>query len=450
MVNTKEETRRIIILNWSFIHMVPIFLLCSFIFTFNLCSARDTITINNNLQDGGEDTLISAGGYFELGFFTPNGSSNGRRYVGIWYHKLAPQTVVWVANRDNPLPDSGGAFSITEDGNLRVLDRTGKSFWGTNLERSSSSKNMTVKLLDSGNLIVSDDKVKKILWQSFANPTDTFLPGMKMDDSITLTSWRSHDDPAPGNFSFEQDQGENQFVIWKRSMKYWKSSVSGKFVGTGEMSSAISYLLSNFTLRISPNNTIPFLTSSLYSNTRLVMTYWGQLQYLKMDSMKMWLMVWVEPRDRCSVFNACGNFGSCNSKYDSMCKCLPGFRPNSVENWSAGDFSGGCSRKTNVCSEDAKSDTFLSLRMMKVGNPDAQFNAKNEEECKLECLNNCQCYAYSYEEYEKARQGDSVDPNAICWIWSQDLNNLEEEYEGGCDLHVRVAFSDIGINYITL
>ncbi|XP_061357907.1 G-type lectin S-receptor-like serine/threonine-protein kinase At4g03230 isoform X3 [Gastrolobium bilobum] len=307
---------------------------------------------------------------------------------------------------------------IAEDGNLRVLDKSGKSYWGTSVERSSS-QNRTVKLMDNGNLILR----------------------MKMDESLALTSWRSYEDPTPGNFSFEQDQGENQYIIWKRSMRYWKSSVLGKFVGTGEMSSAISYLLSNFTLRISPNNTVPFLTSSLYSDTRLVMTYWGQLQYKKMDTEKKWLLVWVEPRDRCSVFNACGNFGSCNSKYDSMCKCLPGFKPNSQESWNAGDFSGGCSRKTNVCSEDANSDTFLSLKMMKVGNPDAQFNAKNEEECKSECLNNCQCCAYSYEDTEKTRQGNVGD--AVCWIWSEDLNNLEEEYDDGCDLNVRVAFSDI-------
>lgn len=82
--------------------------------------------------------------------------------------------------------------------------------------------------------------------------------------------------------------------------------------------------------------------------------------------------------------------------------------------------------------------------MMKVGNRDSQFNAKNEQECKSECLNNCQCYAYSYEDTEKAREGDRGG-DTVYWIWSKDLNNLEEEYEDGCNLHVRVAFSDIGI-----
>ncbi|XP_057746645.1 G-type lectin S-receptor-like serine/threonine-protein kinase At4g03230 [Arachis stenosperma] len=445
--------------------MLFFFLLCSFFCTCMHCYGRDTITINNFLLDGGGggggDTLISDGENFELGFFTPNGSSSGRRrYIGIWYYNLSPRTVVWVANRDTPLEDSGGAFGISEDGNLRVLDRNGRPFWGTSLETSSnSSLHRTLKLMDNGNLIVIDEqdgeetKKTKILWESFANPTDTFLPGMKMYQGLSLTSWRSNVDPSPGNYSFQRDQEDSnnnndQYMIWKRSIRYWKSSVTGKVVGTGEMSLAISYFLSNFTEKISENynNTVPFLTSSLYSNTRLVITYWGQLLYLKMDSEKTWSNVWVEPRDRCSVFNACGNFGSCNSKYHAMCKCLPGFRPNSHETWDAGDFSRGCSRKTNVCGEDAKSDTFLRLKMMKVGNPDAQFKAKSEEECKAECLNNCQCYAYSYEDDQTGgSEGGSgrSSGDAVCWIWSEDLNNLEEDYENGCDLNVRVALSDI-------
>ncbi|XP_054812243.1 G-type lectin S-receptor-like serine/threonine-protein kinase At4g03230 isoform X2 [Prosopis cineraria] len=357
MGNTGIKIRRKIMLNQSANHMLPVFFLHALFFTFMHCSARDTISINNSLSEREGDTLISAGERFELGFFTLNGSSGGGKYVGIWYYESNPPTVVWVANRDNPLSDAGGVLIIAEDGNLRVLDGSRRSYWGTNLEMSSS-EHRTAKLMDNGNLIMSDEEQGshsvKIVWQSFANPTDTFLPGMKMDENFVLTSWRSHDDPAPGNFSFRQDQGENQYIIWKRSIRYWISSATGTFSGSGEMSSVISYLLSNFTQRISPNNSVPFLTSSLYGDTRLVMTYSGQLQYLKMDSQKVWSLVWAEPRDRCSVYNACGTFGSCN------------------------------------------------------------------------------------------RRGASGD--AVCWIWTEDLNNLQEEYEHGCDLHVRVAYYDIASN----
>jgi hypothetical protein len=95
------------------------------------------------------------------------------------------QTVVWVANRDNPvLNGSTGTFGIAEDGNLKVWDTTGNVYWSTGVENSSST-NRTVKLMDSGNLVLrdDDDQLATSLWESFQNPTDTFLPGMKMDEN---------------------------------------------------------------------------------------------------------------------------------------------------------------------------------------------------------------------------------------------------------------------------
>jgi hypothetical protein len=42
------------------------------------CDARDTITVDSLLRDNGE-TLVSAGRRFELGFFTPEGSTDRGR-----------------------------------------------------------------------------------------------------------------------------------------------------------------------------------------------------------------------------------------------------------------------------------------------------------------------------------------------------------------------------------
>ncbi|XVE66288.1 hypothetical protein DITRI_Ditri08aG0068400 [Diplodiscus trichospermus] len=428
-----------------------------FLHTFLLCSpilfssAKETITADSSIRDVEGDRLFSPGKKFELGFFTPNGSSSTRRYVGICYYGSNPQTVVWVANRDKPLFDDSGVLAVEEDGNLKVLDGNGKTFWSTNLEAVSSGYRKA-KLTDAGNLVLSDEEQENhsgsanIVWQSFDNPTDTFLPGMRMDGDMVLTSWKSYDDPAPGNFTFQLDQERvNQFIIWKRTTRYWKSGVSGKFIGPdgmpSAMPSAISFFLSNFTTVVLHNESMPHLTSSLYSDTRLIMSFSGRIQYLKWVSEKIWSLIWAEPRDKCSVYNACGNFGSCNSNNDLMCKCLPGFAPSSPANWLNQDYFDGCTRKSRICNKNAKSDTFLSLNMMEVGNPDSQFNAKNEMECKLECLNNCQCQAYSYEEPDIMRQdGSSI---AACWIWLEDLNNIQEDYEAGRNLNVRLAVSDV-------
>nr|TKS16606.1 G-type lectin S-receptor-like serine/threonine-protein kinase [Populus alba] len=258
---------------------------------------------------------------------------------------------------------------------------------------------------------------------------------------MALISWKSYDDPASGNFSFQLDREANQFVIWKRSIRYWRSGVSDNGGSSrSEMPSAISYFLSNFTSTSVRNDSVPYITSSLYTNTRMVMSFAGQIQYLQLNTEKTWSVIWAQPRTRCSLYNACGNFGSCNSNNEVVCKCLPGFQPVSPEYWNSGDNSRGCARRSPLCSSSATSDTFLSLKMMKVANPDAQFKANSEEECKMECLNNCQCEAFSYEEAETTNGGESE--SATCWIWTDDLRDIQEEYDGGRDLHVRVSVSD--------
>ena len=71
--------------------------------------------------DNGE-TLVSAGGKFEIGFFSPTGSSGDKRYVGIWYHEWDDnRTVVWVANRNFPIINAIGVFNVTEELGLKVL-----------------------------------------------------------------------------------------------------------------------------------------------------------------------------------------------------------------------------------------------------------------------------------------------------------------------------------------
>ncbi|KAG8640691.1 G-type lectin S-receptor-like serine/threonine-protein kinase At4g03230 isoform X1 [Manihot esculenta] len=425
----------------------PAFFPCALLFCSLLlqCFAGDTITKNCSISDRRGETLVSSGEKFELGFFTPNGSS-GRRYIGIWYYMSNPLTVVWVANRDNPLLDNDGVFSIAEDGNLKILDGRGRSYWSTNLKIDSSVDRKT-KLMDTGNLVFHDDDgenhLERILWQSFDYPTDTFLPGMKMDEDIALVSWKSYDDPASGNFTFQLDQDAEQYVIWKRSIPYWRSGVSGKVGSSSDMPSSISYFLSNFTSSVAHNDSVPYITSSLYIDTRMVMSFSGQIQYLKWDSQKIWTLFWAVPRTRCSLYNACGNFGSCNSNNELVCKCLPGFQPISPEYWNSGDYSGGCTRKSPLCSGNAASDSFLNLKMMKVGNPDSQFKANSELDCKTECLNNCQCQAFSYEEAEITQQRESGSAN--CWIWLEDLTDLQEEYDGGRNLNVRISVSDIDL-----
>jgi len=405
------------------------------------CYARDTLKRGEWITLKHEETLVSSGERFELGFFNATGSASPERYVGIWY-KWDKQTVVWVANRDSPvLNDSPGvSFGIAEDGKLKVWDfNTRKVYWTAGVENYRST-NRNLKLMNSGNLVLRDEQYETTLWESFQNPIDTFLPGMKMDEELTLTSWIGYDDPGTGNYTltFKQYQGEDRYVISKKTGDYWRSWMSANLFSSDEMPNfldAIVNLLSN--VGNCTTHGVHSKCGGVSSNKRLVMNYNGELQYLNWDADKRnWSLIWREPEDKCSIYNACGKFGSCNINNRLACKCLPGFRPSYPEHWESEDFFGGCTR--NSTSSD-KSHMFLILKMMKVGQPDFQFKVKNETECRNEyCLNNSECQAYSY---------NTTRPN-ICWIWTSDLSNLQEEYtNGGGNLFVRVPKSDIGTHF---
>ncbi|XLT50633.1 hypothetical protein HN873_043237, partial [Arachis hypogaea] len=77
----------------------------------------DTITQFESLRDG--NTLVSEDESFEMGFFSPSNNSN--RYLGIWYKGIPVKTVVWVANRENPVKDNSSKLSINSEGRLMIL-----------------------------------------------------------------------------------------------------------------------------------------------------------------------------------------------------------------------------------------------------------------------------------------------------------------------------------------
>jgi len=171
---------------------------------FSSCTSLDSLKTNQIIKEG--DVLISEGNNFALGFFSPASSSN--RYLGIWYHKVPEQTVVWVANRNDPIIGSSGFLFINQYGNLVLYGNDDQKLpvWSTNVSVEENDT-CAAQLLDSGNLILFWKRSRKTVWQSFDYPTNILLPGMKLglDRKLGidrfLTSWRSAEDPGFGDFS---------------------------------------------------------------------------------------------------------------------------------------------------------------------------------------------------------------------------------------------------------
>ncbi|XP_070051738.1 G-type lectin S-receptor-like serine/threonine-protein kinase At1g11330 [Nicotiana tomentosiformis] len=410
------------------------------VLVFYIANASDTISTNKALLDS--ETLVSNDKKFIFGFFSPENSTN--RYVGIMFNIQSP-TVVWVANRDKPLQDSSGRVTVSEDGNLVILNAQKKRVWSSNI--STAVRNSTAQLLDTGNLVLKDNSTGRVLWESFRDPSDSFLQYMKIgvDKSTNTTnllkSWKSPLDPSAGSFSAGiQPETVPQIYIWKNGrLPHWRSGPWNKqiFIGVPDMT---SFYLNGFDL-VNDNKGTAYL-SFLYANQAEIAYFTlnstGFLHQKYLDPRKNdWEVTWEGQVSECDFYGKCGPFGSCDPRSSPICSCLGGFKPKSEEEWRKGNWTNGCIRKTalenernNSNLEQGKQDWFLKLQSMKV--PDlAIWVPFVDEDCHKGCLRNFSCIAYSYYI------------GIGCMHWEGILLDVQKFSTGGADLFLRLAYTEL-------
>ncbi|CAL5025907.1 unnamed protein product [Urochloa decumbens] len=428
-----------------------LFVVAAAVFLPGKCSAS-TDAIDQATCISGDETLVSAGGVFELGFFTTGDGADGRSaatYLGIWYYNITGiKTVVWVANRRSPVVNSPGVLRLRPDGRLAVLDGHQNAVWSSAAPTEGvSSAGFTARLLDSGNLVVSRGGTDgSAAWQSFDFPTDTLLPGMRLGVDATagitraITSWRSPDDPSPGDYTFKLVQGGlPQFCL----VRGGATTVYTSGPWNGEILTGVPYLKSDehFTFKVvwSAEETyyaysIAEPSSSLLSRF-IVDGALGQLQRLVwIDG--SWTTFSCYPGDQCDAYAKCGAFGYCETTPTTTCRCLPGFRPRFPRQWSLRDGAGCCVRSTNLsCGGDTSADDgFLVVNRMKL--PDATnatlYPGVTLEQCRQVCLRNCTCRAYA-----------AASTRGGCIIWGVDLVDMRQYTTTVQDLYIRLAKSEI-------
>ncbi|PON81473.1 S-locus glycoprotein [Trema orientale] len=335
--------------------------LTSFLIFTEFSKAADSITQTQSITDG--KTLLSSGQTFELGFFSPGKSSN--RSLGIWY-KAAPNAVIWVANRNSPLTDSHGQFTISDQGSLVLLNQTKSIIWSSN--SSSIGKYLVAQLLDSGNLVLYEDGFSNFssevyLWQSFDHPTDTLLAGMKLGWNFEtgleryLTSWKSDDDPSDGDYTF------SGFSVLSHTI----------FQPVVVLNENESYYMFE-----------PYINSVA---TRITLNHSGVEQrfILKSGSSTEWTIMYSLPYQQCDSYGFCGANSICRISGDPICDCFGRIH-------SQGE---GFVRIFGV-----KLPDLLEFELNK---------SMSLEECKVECFKNCSCTAYSNSDVRNGGSG--------CLMW---------------------------------
>ncbi|CAL9227034.1 unnamed protein product [Arabidopsis halleri] len=419
-------------------------LLISLFSTILVAQATDILAANQTLKDG--DTIVSQGGSFEVGFFSPGGSRN--RYLGIWYKKISLQTVVWVANRDSPLYDLSGTLKISGNGSLCIFNGQNYLIWSSSSSPSSqktSVRNPIVQILDTSNLVVrnsGDDQ--DYIWQSLDYPGDMFLPGMKYGINFVtginrfLTSWRSLDDPSTGNYTNKMDpNGVPQFFLKKNSVDFFRTGPWNglRFTGMPNLKPNPIYRYEFVFTEEEVYYTYKLENPSVL--TRMQLNPNGALQrYTWVDSLQSWNFYLSAMMDSCDLYKLCGSYGSCNINESPACRCLKGFVAKSPEAWVAGDWSEGCVRRVKLdCGKGE--DDFLKIPKLKLPDTRTSWYDKSMDlsECKKVCLRNCTCSAYSPFDIRDGGKG--------CILWFGDLIDIREYNENGQDLYVRLASSEI-------
>ncbi|XP_058071207.1 G-type lectin S-receptor-like serine/threonine-protein kinase At1g11303 [Magnolia sinica] len=355
-----------------------------------ISTGEDRIAAGQSIRTN--QTITSSNDNFALGFFSPGNST--KRYVGIWYNKIPDQTVIWVANKENPLTNStAGVLTITHDGNLVVLEGDCNILWSSNVSISVGNNTIAV-LTDTGNLVLRQTD-QTIIWQSFDNPSSSLLPGMRLSlntqtgKNILLTSWKDVNDPATGSYALGIDpHTPRQLIIFSRMGVYMRDGVWQKVAIASQPEVNRIYVGYVSVVETDDEISIWVTLSDNSFMVRYLLTPTGlfQLQSWKEDS-KAWAILQSSPTNECDLYSPCGPFASCdNSSSPLICKCLKGFEPRIRNDWDSGNWSGGCVRqKALVCQSN---DGFFKLARMKL--PDFSISAGNVSvrDCELGCLRN--------------------------------------------------------------
>ncbi|KAJ9545644.1 hypothetical protein OSB04_025351 [Centaurea solstitialis] len=404
-----------------------------------ISNAADTLATNEAMQDG--ETILSANGMFELGFFGLGNSKN--RYLGIWY-KLSNGTVVWVANRDAPLNGTSGMLQVGRDGILRLMNG-GDTIWSSSLV---SLRNIApvAQLLENGNLVVRDERnttdQQKFIFQSFDHPTDNLLPGMKLGKDLVTgidrhwTSWKNLDDPSPGEYTTYLDtNGFPQIIVGHDEDVHLRFGPWNglRFSGMPSLRSNPT-LVQEFVInekeiyfRYTINGPV---LSRVYLNPEGVLS-----SMTWVDHTQSWFAYLTSvPIDSCSPFQLCGPYGTCNANNFPVCSCMGGFEPKHPEEWNVADWSSGCVRKTPL--DCGIGDGFHRISGVKV--PDTRRSWYNSSmtlgECEMACRKDCSCTAYANVDIRNGGSG--------CLLWFDELIDVRV-YDETQDVYIKMAASDL-------
>ncbi|XP_030443279.1 putative receptor protein kinase ZmPK1 [Syzygium oleosum] len=384
----------------------PLLLLCfSLVLSFSLTSSvRLTLREGSSLSvDKPDDTLTSEDGAFTAGFY-PVGEN--AYCFAIWFTKPSCSihncTVVWMANRDQPVNGRSSKLSLRKNGDLVLVEADRTVVWATSTGSSSGSSMKLLQLLDTGNLVLRD-KQHDISWQSFDSPTNTLLPLQKLTGNTPLVSSRSKNNFSSGYYRLYFDNDNLLRLLFdgpKVTSVYWPDPwLSSLDTGRAPYNDSRVAMLDPYGNFTSSDN-LKFLTSDYGAKVqrRLTVDYDGNVRVYSRSEGEEWLVSWQAKSDPCTIHGICGNNSMCtyHPREGRSCICAPGYERENLFDWTR-----GCKAKFNsFCDSKVETELVELPHADFYGYDIGYFPSYTLEMCKKLCLDLCNCLGIQFKDYK--------------------------------------------------
>ncbi|XP_058781174.1 putative receptor protein kinase ZmPK1 [Vicia villosa] len=398
-------------------------------------SGLDTMNQGSSLSvEEPKDIIVSQNGMFCAGFYAVGENAYS---FAIWYsepnHQTENLTLVWNANRNQPVNGRGSKLHLLNNGNLVLKDADESLVWSANTVSLSS---MHLVLLNTGNLVLRE--VNGVtLWQSFDSPTDTLLPQQVFNRHSRIVCSRSETNKSSGFYMlyFDNDNilrllydgPEVSSIYWPDP---WLTVWDAKRAAYNNSRVAVLNTLGNF----SSSDDFNFMTSDYgdaVMQRRLRLDPDGNIRtYSRKQSGENWYISWQAKSRPCRIHGVCGVNSLCSYYNDSAkCCCLPGYKMKNPLDWAY-----GCEPEFSLPCKKTQSQFLVISNVELFGYDYGIFVNYTLARCKDLCLQLCNCKGIQYA-YVKA--GSGIPDTYTCYPKLQLRNGYRIPYYNA-DLYLKL------------
>jgi hypothetical protein len=341
-----------------------------------------------------EDVLTSSNGVFSAGFYAVGENAY---CFAIWFNHPShshPHTIVWMANRDQPVNGRRSKLSLLKTGNLILTDAGKFNVWASNtLSRSP----VQLSLNNTGNLVLHTLEGDS-LWESFDFPTDTLLPQQQLTRNTKVVSSKSQSNYSSGFYMLFFNDDNLLSLVYdgiEITSLYWPDPtlVSWDAGRSTYNSSRVAVLDSFGNFTSSDNLTVMSADNWMLLHRRLTVDYDGNIRLYSWDE-GTWVISWQAIQRPCTIHGTCGPNSICSYVADSgrKCSCLPGYKRKNHRDWFY-----GCEREFNLSCNKKDSGFLLLSHVEFYGYGTEELQNYTFNQCKNSCLQLCNCKAFQFK-----------------------------------------------------